>query len=85
MYLKVIHLPSKNLQKPGDPPPPPPTHTHTHQNTSFTESELSSRISRQFIYEFPIRMNLYEWPTNPAPKPTRHWGLEKSYEWGRKN
>ncbi len=26
-------------------------------------------------------MNLYEWPTpNPAPKPTRHWGLEKSYK-----
>ncbi len=24
-------------------------------------------------------MNLYEWPTpNPAPKPTRHWGLDKS-------
>ncbi len=26
-------------------------------------------------------MNLYEWPTaNPAPKPTRHWGLDKSYK-----
>ena len=26
-------------------------------------------------------MNLYELPTpNPAPKPTRHWGLGKSYE-----
>ncbi len=38
------------------------------------------------IYELPIRMNLYEWPTpNPAPKPTRHWGLDKSYEWGRTN
>ncbi len=23
-------------------------------------------------------MNLYKWHTpNPAPKPTRHWGLEK--------
>ncbi len=32
------------------------------------------------FYELPIRMNLYEWPTpNPAPKPTRHWGLDKSY------
>ncbi len=27
-----------------------------------------------------IFANLYEWPTpNPAPKPTHHWGLEKSY------
>ncbi len=26
-------------------------------------------------------MNLYEWPTpNPAPKPTRHWGVDKSYK-----
>ncbi len=26
-------------------------------------------------------MNLYEWPTpNPVPKPTRHWGLDKSYK-----
>ncbi len=26
-------------------------------------------------------MNLYKWPTpNPAPKPTRHWGLDKSYK-----
>ncbi len=26
-------------------------------------------------------MNLYEWPTpNPAPKPTRHWGLDKSFK-----
>ncbi len=32
------------------------------------------------FYELPIRINLYEWPTpNPAPKPTRHWGLDKSY------
>ncbi len=28
-----------------------------------------------------IRMNLYEWPIpNPAPKPTPHWGLDKSYK-----
>ncbi len=28
------------------------------------------------FYQLPIRMNLYEGPTpNPAPKPTRHWGL----------
>ncbi len=33
------------------------------------------------FYELAIRMNLYEWPTpNPAPKPTRHWGLDKSYK-----
>ncbi len=28
-----------------------------------------------------IRMNLYKWPTpNPAPRPTSHWGLDKSYK-----
>ncbi len=28
-----------------------------------------------------MSMNLYEWPTpNPAPKPTYHWGLDKSYK-----
>ncbi len=28
-------------------------------------------------------MNSSEWPTpNPAPKPTRQWGLEKSYKIG---
>ncbi len=33
------------------------------------------------FYEFPIRMNLYEWPTpKPAPKPTHHWGLDNSYK-----
>ncbi len=26
-------------------------------------------------------MNLYEWPTpNPTPKPTHHWGVDKSYK-----
>ncbi len=39
-------------------------------------------FSKSYVfYELPIRMNLYEWPTpNPAPKPTRHWGLDKSYK-----
>ncbi len=38
------------------------------------------------FYELQICMNLYEWPTpNPAPKPTHHWGFDKSYEWGRIN
>ncbi len=33
------------------------------------------------FYELPIRMNLYKWPTpNPDPKPTRQWGLDKSYK-----
>ncbi len=28
-----------------------------------------------------IRINLYKWPTpNPAPKPTRHWGVDKLYK-----
>ncbi len=32
------------------------------------------------FYELPVRMILYERPTtNPAPKPTHYWGLEKSY------
>ncbi len=32
------------------------------------------------FYELAIRMNLNKWPTsNSTPKPTRHWGLEKSY------
>ncbi len=38
-------------------------------------------VKSYVFYELPIRMNLYEWPTpNPAPKPTRHWGLDKSYK-----
>ncbi len=38
------------------------------------------------FYKLAICMNLYEWPTpNPAPKPTGHWGLGKSYERGRTN
>ncbi len=39
-------------------------------------------LAKSYVfYELPIRMNLYEWPTpNPAPKPTRHWGLDKSYK-----
>ncbi len=36
--------------------------------------------SNEWFFELLIRINLYKWPTpNPAPKPTRHWGLEKSY------
>ncbi len=31
-------------------------------------------------YKLPIRVNLNKWSTpNPAPKPTRHSSLEKSY------
>ncbi len=38
-------------------------------------------LKSYIFYELPIRMNLYEWPTpNPAPKPTHHWGLDKSYK-----
>ncbi len=34
-----------------------------------------------YFMSYTIRMNLYEWPTpNPAPKPTHHWGLDKSYK-----
>ncbi len=41
---------------------------------------LTTSLVQIVFYELPIHMNLYEWPTpNPAPKPTRHWGLDKSY------
>ncbi len=38
-------------------------------------------FSKSYVfYELPIRMILYEPPTtNPAPKPTHYWDLEKSY------
>ncbi len=42
-------------------------------HTNFAESYV--------FYEFPIRMNLYELPTsNPTPKPTRRWSLDKLYK-----
>ncbi len=45
-------------------------------HTNFAESYV--------FYEFPIRMNLYELPTsNPTPKPTHHWSLDKLYEFIR--
>ncbi len=38
-------------------------------------------LNRTYFTSCTIRMNLYEWPTpNPAPKPTRHWGVDKSYK-----
>ncbi len=43
-------------------------------------------LNRTYFTSSPIRMNSYEWPTpNPAPKPTCHCGLDKSYkiEWVR--
>ncbi len=47
--------------------------------TSLVQIHMIHAKSYVF-YELPIRMNLYEWPTpNPAPKPTRHWGLDQSY------
>ncbi len=47
--------------------------------------QIDTIFEKSYIfYELPIRMNLYKWPTpNTAPKPTFHWGLDKSYEWGR--
>ncbi len=33
---------------------------------------------RTYFTRWLIRMNLYEWPTtNPASKPTRHWGFRQ--------
>ncbi len=44
--------------------------------------QIHTIFAKSYVfYELPIRMNLYEWPIpNPAPKPTRHWGLDKSYK-----
>ncbi len=49
-------------------------------------------FAKLYIF-YGSKVNLYEWPTpNPAPKSTRHWGLDKSYkiraieiDWGRTN
>ncbi len=43
--------------------------------------QIQTIFAKSYVfYEVPISMNLYELPTsNPAPKPTRHWGLDKSY------
>ncbi len=43
--------------------------------------QIHTNFAKSYVfYELPIYMNLNEWPTpNPAPKPTCHWGLEKSY------
>ncbi len=44
--------------------------------------QIHTIFAKSYVfYELSICMNLYEWPTpNPAPKPTRHWGLDKSYK-----
>ncbi len=37
--------------------------------------------NRTYFTSCTIRMNLNELPkASPAPKPTRHWGLDKSYK-----
>jgi len=37
--------------------------------------------NRTYLTNWPIRMNSYKYPTpDPAPKPTHHLGLDKSYE-----
>ena len=41
-------------------------------------------LNRTYFTNCPIRMNSYEWPTpDPAPKPTHHVGLDKSYKFVR--
>ncbi len=42
--------------------------------------QIHTIFAKSYVfYELSNRMNLYEWPTpNPAPKPNRHWGLDKS-------
>ncbi len=52
---------------------------HLRLYSSYIQPNLTE--IRTYFTRWLIRMNLYEWPTlNPAPKPTRHWGLEKSYK-----
>ncbi len=47
---------------------------------SAEEVRDRAQLRGNSVNELPIRMNLYEWLTpNPVPKPTYHWGLEKSY------
>ncbi len=47
---------------------------------SLCMSCIFNPFSRQ-LYIFYKVANLYKWPTpNHAPKPTRHWGLDKSYK-----
>ncbi len=43
--------------------------------------QIHMNLAKSYVfYELAILLNLYEWPTpNPAPKPTRHCGLDKSY------
>ncbi len=48
---------------------------------SYDLTQIHTIFAKPYVfYELPICMNLYKWPPpNNAPKPTRHWGLEKSY------
>ncbi len=56
-------------------------------SNEFVRSHSYTIFAKSYVFtSCTICMNLYEWPTpNPAPKPSRHWGLDKSYEWGRVN
>ncbi len=49
--------------------------------TICTLVQIHTFFAKSYVfYELWNRMNLYEWPTpNPAPKPNRHWGLDKSF------
>ncbi len=50
-------------------------------NTGSDRNKLYPARSHGNSYIFYEVANSYEWPTpNPAPKPTRHWGLDKSYK-----
>ncbi len=45
--------------------------------------QINTIFAKWYVfYELLIRMNLYKGPTS---NPSRHWGLDKSYEWGRTN
>ncbi len=68
--------------------PKRPARSHGNRNIFYEVANCTTSLvqihtifAKSYVfYELPVRIHLYEWPTpNPAPKPTHHWGLDKSY------
>ncbi len=84
--INIIRVPQRRVQnnKKGQ---PDLTAIHTYFmrwliRTTSSLIQIHKIFAKSYVfYELPIRTNSYDWPTpNPAPKPTRHWGLDKSYK-----